>query len=79
MQSGKNPGSLIEASKADYATNNQSISKDDRPIIFHIYEQYELWKKKVGGYDLMDVVNYINMYLYQTPYSGPTIHYLMVD
>lgn len=47
--------------------------------IFEIFLKYERWKGAEGGYDLMDVVNYILVHLDWGDYNGKVIHYIMID
>lgn len=50
-----------------------------REQIFEIFYQYEDWKCKQGGYDLLDVVNYILNQIRFGKYYMTPIHYMMVD
>jgi len=35
------------------------LARDAKDHIYEIYCQYERWKIREGGYDLMDIVNYL--------------------
>ena len=56
-----------------FLTNNEKLD------IYELFCRYEQWKIQNGGYDLMDAVNYILNYIRFRGYTGPEIHYVMID
>lgn len=58
---------------------NMFLTNDQKKEIYESFCQYERWKAKMMAYDLIDVVNYINIQLRWSGYYGPSIHYLMID
>ena len=59
--------------------NTNGLSTTDQGAIFRIYRLYQKWKTALGGYDLMDIVNYLIFHIESGRYEGPTLHYVMVD
>ena len=55
------------------------LTRDMKFTIFDIFGRYERWKRQVGGYDFMDVVNYALNAIRFGNYNGVPIHYLMID
>jgi len=55
------------------------LSPEMKEIIFDIFGRYERWKRNLGAYDFMDVVNYILNQVRVRGYNGAPIHYLMID
>jgi len=35
------------------------LTKEEKRIVFNIYEQYEEWRNQMGAYDLLDIANHI--------------------
>ena len=60
-------------------TSNTFLSREDKLDIYETFCQYERWKIKSGGYDIMDAVNYILNYIRFRSYEGPELHYVMID
>jgi len=55
------------------------LAREHKDAVFELFVQYERWKLREGGYDLMDVVNYLLRRFVQEKYHGPFVHYLMID
>ncbi len=55
------------------------LTKEKKFIIFDIFGRYERWKRGIGAYDFMDVVNYALSHIRFHGYTGAPIHYLMID
>lgn len=55
------------------------LNKEKKAMIFDIFGRYERWKRDIGAYDFMDVVNYVLNHIRFYGYSGVPIHYLMID
>lgn len=61
------------------STSNTFLTREEKLDIYETFCQYERWKIKAGGYDIMDTVNYILNYIRFRSYEGPEIHYVMID
>ena len=61
------------------ATTNTFLTKEEKLDIYECFCQYERWKIKAGGYDIIDTVNYILNSIRFRGYEGPEIHYIMID
>jgi len=55
------------------------LTKEKKAVIFDIFGRYERWKREIGAYDFMDVVNYALAQIRFYGYNGAPIHYLMID
>ena len=60
-------------------SSNIFLTQEDKEKIYQAFKDYEYWKSRIGGYDMLDVVNYILFRFYMYGYSGPELHYVMID
>lgn len=52
-------------------TANVFLTKEEKLDIYETFCQYERWKIRNGGYDIMDAVNYILNVIRFRGYDGP--------
>jgi hypothetical protein len=62
-----------------YKEIRKDMKEEDQKICYQLFEEYENWKYNLGGYDFMDVVNYVLKRVIYGWCSPIDINYLMVD
>lgn len=60
-------------------STNTFLTREEKLDVYETFCQYERWKMRSGGYDMMDAVGYILNYIRFRGYEGPELHYLMID
>lgn len=73
------PGQYLTQHAYINTTTNTFLTREEKLDIYETFCQYERWKIRAGGYDIMDAVNYILNIIRFRGYEGPEIHYVMID
>lgn len=73
------PGQYLTQHAYINTSTNTFLTREEKLDIYETFCQYERWKIRAGGYDIMDAVNYILNIIRFRGYEGPEIHYVMID
>ncbi|EAS04216.2 hypothetical protein TTHERM_00298270 (macronuclear) [Tetrahymena thermophila SB210] len=58
---------------------NNLLSKQQKEVVYSMFKYYEAWKIKQQGYDLMDLVLFIEREIHNFNFDIPSIHLTMID
>ncbi|KAL4454352.1 hypothetical protein ABPG74_012309 [Tetrahymena malaccensis] len=58
---------------------NNLLSKQQKEVVYSMFKYYETWKIKQQGYDLMDLVLFIEKEINNYNFDIPSIHLTMID
>ncbi|KAL4500498.1 hypothetical protein ABPG72_003449 [Tetrahymena utriculariae] len=71
--------SIIDSHNYVEAELNNLLSKQQKEVVYSMFKYYEAWKIKQQGYDLMDLVLFIEKEINYFNFDIPSIHLTMID